>query len=333
MRGGMMKLWYAAVLLTLTLYAGESSGTYGKVSKQDNVYKKTVSLVLGSGGARGYAHIGVIEELQKQGFKIVSVSGSSMGALIGGLYAAGKLEEYKRWVLNLDTFEVLGLIDFSFDSGGLIDAQKVYEKIDKIIGDVRIEELPIPYTAVASDINHRKKVWFTKGRLTDAIRASIAIPTVFTPVLKEDMLLVDGGVLSPLPLEPVAQSHADLTIVVNLNANVPNRYHVVLSKAHQAQEDNLYNEVMRYYNELFGRKDNMTQKDTMDVFYVFSRTMDAMEDLISRNDISKYRPDVVINIPRESCESYEFHKARTMIEIGKMATKESLQKLEKKEKK
>ncbi len=313
------------LLLTALLYgSSEPASIYVKSASKHK--KPTVSLVLGSGGARGYAHIGVIKALKENGYEIKSISGSSMGALIGGLYAAGGLEAYRQWVLNLDTLEVLEMIDFSFDGGGLIDAEKVYAKIGTFIGDVKIEGLPIAYTAVASDVENRKKVWFKKGKLIDAIRASVAIPTVFTPVVKDDMLLVDGGVLSPLPLEAVASDKTDLVIAVNLNANIPpESYEVHISKERQEKQDALYSEVMKYYNEaLKAIGGEEAQKKEIDIFYVLSRTLDAAQGIITKHDIATYKPDIVIEIPRESCESYEFDKAYKMIEIGKMATQKSL---------
>jgi len=323
-RDFIMKL-LLVILLTFSLFASGENIKKDAYAEKPPKAKKTVSLVLGSGGARGYAHIGVIEILEKKGYEIKSISGSSIGALIGGLYTAGKLEEYKKWILNLDTFEVLKLIKFSFDSGGMIDAEKVYAKIGEIIGDVKIEDLPIPYTAVASDVKNRKKVWFQKGKLIDAIRASIAIPTIFTPIVKDKMLLVDGGVLSPLPLEPVASDTTDMTIVVNLNTNVHNRYKVKMPKEHKEQQNELYSEVLKYYNEaskIIGT--DTPKKKEIDIFYVLSQTLDATQSIISEHDIAKYQPDIIIDIPRESCESYEFNKAYMMIEIGKMATRESL---------
>ena len=313
------------MLLTALLYGG-SNPLLTDAKSAPKHKKPTVSLVLGSGGARGYAHIGVIETLKENGYEITSISGSSMGALIGGLYAAGGLEAYKRWVLNLDTLEVLEMIEFSFDGGGLINAEKVYAKIKTFMGDVKIEDLPITYTAVASDVEHRKKVWFKKGKLIDAIRASVAIPTVFTPVVKDDMLLVDGGVLSPLPLEAVASDKTDLVIAVNLNANIPpDSYKVEITRERQAKQDALYSEVMKYYNEaLKAIGSEEAQQKKIDIFYVLSRTLDATQGIITKHDIERYPPDIVIEIPRESCESYEFDEAYKMIEIGKMAARKSL---------
>jgi NTE family protein len=174
--------------------------------------KKTISLVLGSGGARGYAHIGVIEELLEHGYEIKSISGSSMGALIGALYACGKLQVYKEWVLALDLLDVAKLIDFSFTGTGVIQGDKVFHVIEEMIGDIMIEDLPIPFTAVATDLIKQKEVWIQKGRLVDAIRASIAIPTVFTPKKITERYLIDGGVLNPLPIAPTVSDDTDMTI-------------------------------------------------------------------------------------------------------------------------
>ena len=177
---------------------------------------KTVALVLGSGGARGYAHMGVIEVLQEQGYEITAISGASMGALIGGLYAAGKMHEYKDWVTGLGQFDLLRLLDFSFGSPGAIRGEKVFGEIEKMLGDTRIEDLPIPFTAVATDLLAHKEIWFQEGTLHHAIRASAAIPSVLTPVMMHGRVLVDGAMLNPLPIVPVVSAHADLIVAVNL---------------------------------------------------------------------------------------------------------------------
>jgi len=178
----------------------------------------TVSLVLGSGGARGYAHIGAIEELVAQGFDIRSVAGSSMGALVGGVYAAGKLDAYRDWVKPLQRFDVLRLLDLTFSGGGLIKGDRIIEKLRELIGEIRIEDLPISYTAVAVDLLAQREVWFSRGSLFDAIRASIAIPTVLRPHHYQGRTLVDGGLLNPVPITPTLRDLTDCTIAVDINA-------------------------------------------------------------------------------------------------------------------
>lgn len=184
---------------------------------------KRVALVLGSGGARGYAHIGVIEEIERRGYDIACVAGCSMGAVIGGIYAAGKLDEYRNWIESLDYLDVLRLVDVSFRLGA-IRGDKVFGQIRKIVGEINIEQLRIPYTAVAADLTNQQEIWFQEGCLHQAMRASAAIPSLFTPVMQGNRMLVDGGILNPLPIVPVVSSHCDLIIAVNLNATNQKQY-------------------------------------------------------------------------------------------------------------
>jgi len=184
---------------------------------------KRIALVLGSGGARGYAHIGVIEELQARGYDIACIAGCSMGAVVGGIYAAGKLKEYRDWTQSLDYLDVLRLLDVSFRLGA-IRGEKVFGKIREIVGEINIEELPIPFTAVATDLTNQQEIWFQEGCLHQAMRASAAIPSLFTPVIQGKRMLVDGSLLNPLPIIPVVSSHCDLIIAVNLNSSNQRHY-------------------------------------------------------------------------------------------------------------
>ncbi|UXH41676.1 patatin-like phospholipase family protein [Pseudomonas promysalinigenes] len=184
---------------------------------------KRVALVLGSGGARGYAHIGVIEEIERRGYDIACIAGCSMGAVIGGIYAAGKLDAYRNWIESLDYLDVLRLVDVSFRLEA-IRGDKVFGQIRKIVGDINIEQLRIPYTAVAADLTNQQEIWFQEGCLHQAMRASAAIPSLFTPVMQGNRMLVDGGILNPLPIVPVVSSHCDLIIAVNLNATNQKQY-------------------------------------------------------------------------------------------------------------
>lgn len=180
---------------------------------------KRVALVLGSGGARGYAHIGVIEELQARGYDIVGIAGSSMGALVGGLQAAGKLDEYSEWARSLTQRAVLRLLDPSIAAAGVLRAGKILDAVRDILGEVCIEDLPVPYTAVATDLIAGRSVWLQRGPVDAAIRASIAIPGVITPHILDGRLLADGGILDPLPMAPVAAVNADLTVAVSLGGS------------------------------------------------------------------------------------------------------------------
>lgn len=184
---------------------------------------KRVALVLGSGGARGYAHIGVIEELERRGYDIACIAGCSMGAVVGGIYAAGKLPQYRAWIESLDYLDVLQLVDVSFRLGA-IRGEKVFGQIREIVGEINIEDLRIPYTAVATDLTNQQEIWFQEGNLHSAMRASAAIPSLFTPVVQGNRTLVDGGLLNPLPIVPVVSSHCDLIVAVNLNSTNQKHY-------------------------------------------------------------------------------------------------------------
>ena len=192
-------------------------------ASQENGYsvvmsrKKTVSLVLGSGGARGLAHIGVIDELNHNGYDIKAIAGSSMGALIGGIYAMGKLDIYARWVSEVSKTDVVRLLDLSFGRNGLFKGDRIIAMLKTLTGDANIEDLPIPFTAVATDLETEKEVRFNHGPLFDAIRASIAIPTIFTPHRYNGREYLDGSLTNPLPVSVMKDVSNDLTIAVTVN--------------------------------------------------------------------------------------------------------------------
>ncbi|MBL0721447.1 MAG: patatin-like phospholipase family protein [Sulfurovum sp.] len=279
--------------------------------------KKTVSLILGSGGARGYTHIGIIHELERQGYDIKSISGSSMGALIGGLYACGKLKEYEEWIENFDLMDILKLVDFSFGSNGMIKGDKVFMEIENIIGDINIEDLPISFTAVATDVEKSKEVWLQKGSLKDAIRASIAIPTIFTPKEINGKILFDGGILNPVPVLPTLSDFSDLLIAVDLNydAPVPAEYQDIL----KIKKSYLNRKVSRFLETNF-----FTDSAELNYFSIVNRSIETMQGLISRYQLASHRPDIMINISTDVCDFYDFHKSKELITYGERIAKDSL---------
>ena len=291
--------------------------------------RQTVSLVLGSGGARGYTHIGVVEEILKNSYEIKSISGSSMGALIGGLVACGKLEEYKRWVLELDIIDIARLLDFSLFSSGMIKGDKVFKKMGKIIGDIYIEDLPIKYTAVATDITKQKEMWIQKGKLLDAIRASIAIPTIFTPKKINNHYFIDGGVINPLPIAPTLSDDTDITIAVNLNAKTSKQYSINVPKKELDKENRLkelFFDLKEKAQNLF-EKESKDDLDDMSIFSVFGKTIDTMQNSILECKMAGYSPDIIIEIPYDACDFYEFNKAYEMIELGRVIAQEKLKEI------
>lgn len=271
----------------------------------------TVALALGSGGARGYAHIGAIQELEARGFEIISISGTSVGAMVGGLYAADKLPHFTEWVSNLKQTDVIRLLDPSFSAPGAIKAEKVMNKVRTMLGKVRIEDLRIPYTAVATDVMQSKEVWFQKGPLDSAIRASIAIPSLISSVTIGGRLFVDGGVLNPLPLAPLASVKADLVIAVSLSGsgkNHPMGNPAIISSDKQAAKENTDTQQLAKIPR------------GISTLEIMERSIETMQSLITRYRNAGYPPDLLVEIPIDSIGMLEFHKAKDQIELGRKLT-------------
>ncbi len=292
--------------------------------------KQSISLVLGSGGARGYAHIGVIEELEKQGYKIASISGSSMGAMVGALYACGKLQEFKEWVLSLDMLDVLKLVDFSLTGKGIIGGDKVFGVVEEMIGDILIEDLPITYTAVATDIVKQKEVWIQKGKLLDAVRASVAIPTIFTPKEISGRYLIDGGVLNPLPIAPTVSDTTDITIAVSLNAKTSKKYTLDIPETEDEKKskiEQIFFEMKQKAEELLSEKPQ-NEFEEMGMFDIMGKTIDIMQNAVLDCKMAGYAPDMIIGIPNDACGFYEFNRGYEMIELGRIIAKEDCLEIE-----
>ena len=307
---------------------------------------KTVSLVLGSGGARGYVHIGVIQEFLARGYEIRAVAGSSMGALVGGVFAAGCLDEYCSWVKELNYMDVIRLLDISFRSPGVISGDRIFDVIGKMIGGARIEDLPLSFTAVATDLDAQKEIWFQKGDLLQAIRASIAIPSLFTPVMYNGRTLVDGGVLNPLPIAPTVAAHADLIVAVDLNSDVrPLELEQAVPEAVSRQQ----RVASRWFKGLFrrvhehahgetgisgpqghlgkgphGKGENDTVVVRSGMLDLFNQSLEVMQETIARYKMAGYVPDICIPVSRNQCRFYEFHRAGDMIRVGREVTAKAL---------
>ncbi|MCM5569146.1 patatin-like phospholipase family protein [Burkholderiaceae bacterium FT117] len=287
-----------------------------------------VSLVLGSGGARGLAHIGVIRALRDDGrFEVRSITGTSIGALIGGLHAGDKLELYTDWVLGLSRADIWNLLDFSFTLTGLFEGERLMAKLADLVGEARIEDLPIPFTAVASDIERRQEVWLSEGSLFEAIRASIAIPGLFTPVERDGRLLVDGGLLSPLPLAPAQRQTVRRTIAVSLNgpeADPATASHARPALQGASSEEDRGDEpgalgrwLSRAQESLgLGNGNGAAGRKDVDALDIIAKSVEAMQDRIARFQLAAYRTDLLIEIPVDACGILDFHLAKEMIELG-----------------
>lgn len=287
---------------------------------------KNVRLVLGSGGARGMAHIGVIEELEKEGFTVKEVAGCSMGAIVGGLYCAGHLAEYKHWLISLSRFDVFKLLDFTLSTQGFVKGDRVFKAIEQLIGEHEIEKFSIPFTAVASDLTTRQEIYFRSGSLFKALRASIAIPTIFTPVIEGQKQLVDGGVLNPLPLNLVTRDPEEWLVAVNLNANVPevkkNSEPIVVN-----EERGAYLRMIDQFKTQLLRFDSRAEEtvEKLGLFDILNKSYDLTQDRLTELMIEVHKPDLVIDIPRDACGVFEFYRANEVIEIGRKAFRKALE--------
>jgi len=280
---------------------------------------KSVSLILSSGGSKGLAQIGVIKELEQHGFKIHSVSGSSIGSVIGGLYAMDKLPEFTAWVKTLDRKTVWGLMDFTISTNGLLKGVRVLQKMKTFIPDVNIEEMRIPFSAIATDILNEKVEVLNSGSFYEAIRASIAIPTLMTPVISGDKILVDGGVLSPIPIEYVTRQPEDILVVVNLYGDKKNDLSDTLStvsKQHKVIPNNLL--------KIITKANDTGDKKSMWYYSLLKATTSEMIHKIAKQTIELFKPDILINIPYDSSDTFDFHKAEELIKIGENAANEAI---------
>ena len=284
-----------------------------------------VALALGSGGARGYAHIGAIEEIRARGHEVVAIAGSSMGALVGGLTAADRLEPYAAWARSLTQRDVLRLLDPKWSAPGAIRAQRIFEQVEQLVGDLAIEDLPIPFTAVATDLHARREVWFQRGPLISAIRASIAIPGVITPVEMNGRLLADGGLMNPVPIEPTAAAAADLTVAISLSGTrLPQE---PATPAREPAEPTWREELVDRVRRTVGRTVEPAEPSLLDelrISDVIGMSMDAMQGLISRYRMAGLPPDVLVTVPVSAARSLEFHRAAEMIDLGRRLTAEAL---------
>ena len=316
-----------------------------------------VALVLGSGGARGYAHIGVIDALEARGYEVIAIAGCSMGALVGGVYAAGKLAEYRDWVSQLDYLDVLKLVDVTWNPMGAMRANKVMQKLESLLGDTLIEDLAIPLTTVATDLVRQREVWFQDGSLLQAIRASIAVPGVITPVHLGEQVLVDGGLLNPLPIMPVIAAHeADLVLAVNVTAHTPQPVtlesllpaSVDVAKAGAASSDDAesdsedddtsswVDDVRETTQRLWKGLGNLGGEDDAGAeergkrdwgkLDMVMESFDITQAALAKYKVAGYPPDILIEVPKTVCSAYEFHRAKELIQLGRMLTDEALNK-------
>ena len=294
-----------------------------------------VALVLASGGSRGLAHIGAIEVLEERGFEITSVSGASMGALVGGVYAAGGLDAFKEWMKTVDRMKVFNLMDFTIGNGGFVKGERVIDELKAIIPDRKIEELPIRFTAVATDILHRREVVFDSGSLYDAIRSSISLPSVFTPNRIGDMLLIDGGVVNPVPVNRVPRTPGDILVAVDLNGpfeekeedEEPERRKGRMRQRLEQIVDTVMDKVRKEEvdRELKTGKDEEKDDDSdMGIVSILNQSSSMMIQTNADLTLQLYPPDVLVRIAKNAYGTMEFYKYDEIVALGRQKMEAAL---------
>jgi NTE family protein len=274
---------------------------------------KEVALVLSSGGARGLAHIGAIDALLEHGYHIKAISGTSMGALVGGMYASGKLPLFRAFMTGLTRLDVIRLMDLAVSKRGIIKGERVFAEMKRIIGDVLIEDLPIPFAAISADLNNHTEIVSTSGDLLSAIRASSSIPSILLPIINNGSLLVDGGVINPLPMDRVKYEAGDLLVAVNVNAP----YEENLAKV-KSTNDKLFFQtrelINRKWNSMTGGHPRRTKING--VFDIVNSSFELMQHKMTLTALSQHKPDILVNLPVNLADTFGFHKANELIKAG-----------------
>lgn len=306
-----------------------------------NMARRKIGLVFGSGSARGWAHIGVIRELATMGIKPDLVAGSSIGAVVGGAYASGHLDEFEEWIFTLKRVDILKLLDFHMTGGGFIQGKALMMAIEKRLGNLNLEDLNVPFACVATSLLNGKEHWLREGSLLDAVRASIALPGIFAPVALHQDLMLDGGLVNPVPISLARAMGADYIIAVNLNSDLVGR-HFSLDQSDVAA-DNQGNQKQLDYVETnnptiatWGAKlkadfdirlasfiSSLRKKNILKpgLFDVIAGSINIMQERITNSRMAEDPPDVLITPKLSHIGLMEFDRAQEAIREGQEATR------------
>lgn len=324
--------------------------------------KKDVALVLSSGGPRGWAYIGAIEELESRGYRITSVAGTSIGSLIGGIYAAGALSEVKEWLFSLDAWKVFSLMDLSISKNHIVKGDKVISALKEIVPNINIEDLDIPYRAVAADLYTGEEVVFDRGPLFEAVRASISIPSLFRPVKYGFRTLVDGGIVNTMPLDKAVRNGNDIVVAFDVNdVDVDSIRNTIIEEARlveaRAEAEKALNAQTRtvldsvrnnssltlmekfklatahgekLISHKFGNDDPEPELLFEESYYsILSRSFSLMNHALAKAAAERYKPEVLVRMPFDAYgEIGDYAKAREISEAGRSLMKEALDKYE-----
>lgn len=279
-----------------------------------------IGLALGSGAARGWAHIGIIEALEELGIKIDVIAGCSIGSYVGAAYASGKLNQLKSWAVALTEWQVLSKLGVGFRKGGLVSGQKVFQALEELFSEATFEELPRPLGVVATDLYSGREVSFTSGSIVDAVRASCAIPGLFPPVSNNDRWLVDGAVVNPVPVNLCHQMGADFIIAVNLAADFRPQVSDKISQEHQKNQqrtDDFFGKSQALMQQWLKPVDKSNQPTPPSIIGVMSSAMEIMQARVTRSKLAGDPPDILIEPQLRHFGVMEFYRAQELIDEGR----------------
>ncbi len=301
--------------------------------------KRDVALVLGSGGARGLAHIGAIEELEARGYRIRSIAGCSMGAMIAGMYAAGQLQDAKEWFLQVDQQVILKMVDLSISLNSLVKGERVIRELEKVVPDQQIQSLNIPCAIVAADLISADEVVFRSGSLFEAIRASMSIPLFFQPVQRGHKLLIDGGTLNPLPLNRVKRTKGDLLVAMNISGKdsmqIKKPEPSYFAKAAELIEQRgiqlsptLLNLKKRIEQKEEERLENQDLRGMVNYFSLADRMSDIQIQQNTHLMLQLMPPDILATMPQYAYSTFDFDRAEEIIEQGRLLMRNAIDRYE-----
>lgn len=316
------------------------------------IEQQNIGLALGSGSARGLAHIGVIRALEEANIKVDYVSGTSIGALIGSVYASDKLEAFEKVLGDFDWKKIAYFFDVVFPKSGLIDGNKVEEFVREYVHEKNIENLLLPFQAVATDINTGEEVILDQGDVIEAVRASISVPGIFTPVRKNGQVLVDGGLVNPVPVSTARAMGAEFVIAVDLNHGIvagkaPQVIPQVTKEPIEKEENGFmqtlnrlggdkYHEAMERINVSLQSIDNpafnqvrtwLAEEPLPNIFEVLLSSINIMETQITQTRLHLDKPDLLIQPKLGNIRFMEFNRAEEIIDIGYEETRKQLEQM------
>jgi NTE family protein len=297
---------------------------------EPEVSRPSIGLALGGGAARGFAHIGVLRTLKAHGIVPDVIVGTSIGAVVGGSYAAGEIDTLEAWARGLTVRGVLGYLDVSLSGSGLIGGNRLADLLDASLGDRRIDELPIRFAAIATEFNTGHEIWLTRGRLVQALRASYALPGIFPPVRLGGRWLVDGALVNPVPVSAARALGARLVIAVNLNADLFGRGSIISSHGSDDSDEppkapfksNGLRDI--FSRERFLRRQLVGRRGRPGIPTVMVEAFNVMQDRITRARLAGDPPDVQVNPRLTPVGWFDFHRAQEAIELGAEATEKEI---------